>query len=91
MAVRTDTIRRGEYFIAANQELRKVTRIETGQGRCCVHYQHKNAAIPNRPFLFAHSPDAAPAIEDFARECERRLGFLEIRRLRLDGILLAYE
>lgn len=92
MVVRADEVREGEFFVTASQELRKVVRLVTDdQGRTHVWYQCKSATVANRPFLFGHSRNDAPLLEDFIAQCNHRLSRAAISELGERGILLEFE
>jgi len=92
MAVPVDEVTAGSVFVTASQELRKVVFVKpNAEGRTVVWYQRKHMSEGHRPLLFGHQQTHAPAIETFAAECDHRLTWSEICRLREQGILLAYE
>ncbi len=92
MAVCADEVKTGMLFVTAGQELRKVVRVVTdGVGRRHVWFQCKSAVVPDHPFLFGHTQDNPPSLEDFIAQCDRRLGWTELCQLRKRGILLQHE
>ena len=92
MAVRADEVMIGRFFATSGQYLRKVVRVATDEQRGThVWFQHKSAITPNQPFLFGHTQDDPPTLEDFIAQCDRQLGWTELCELRQRGILLQHE
>lgn len=92
MAVEAGDVLPGAFFMALEQELRKVHRVVTdAAGRTRISYQCKPATVPNRALLFGHALANPPTLEEFLARCLYRLSEPELRVLREQGILLEHE
>ena len=92
MAVHAGDIVPGEFFMAIDGQLRKVSRLATDpEGRTRVWYQSKPVTLPAQPLLFAHGPADAPLLAAFAEQCVGRISPRQLQELRESGILLEHE
>ena len=92
MIVNAGEIVPGEFFMAADGQVRKVARIAIDAGgRTRVWYQCKPVRLPAEPLLFGHGHDNAPLLEVFAEECLSRISPRQLAQLRESGILLEHE
>lgn len=77
-----------DLFQTANEQLRKVTKVETdSEGRTRVSYVAKSAKIPGRNFEPGHTLAKPPLLEDFLSQCNQKLGEEDLRDLKARGIL----
>jgi hypothetical protein len=92
MPVQRCDVQAGAFFITANQQLRKVTQIETdAQSRERVHYLSKSARIASHEFNFGHITTNPPLMDSFISDCDHLLSALEISQLRDSNIILLNE
>ena len=92
MPVQSSEVQVGAFFITANDQLRKVTQIETdAQSRDRVHYLSKSAEIENREFNFGHTKANPPLMDSFISDCDHLLSAAEISQLRKSNIILPNE
>lgn len=92
MTVHINEVQIGAFFVTPNQQLRKVTRLETdAQSRTRVHYLSKSANIAGRQFNFGHTIANPPLIDSFITDCDHLLSTAEISQLRASNIILPNE